>query len=977
MKRYHFSQRCALLFVVLATSALYAGTTGKVAGTVTDRETGEPLIGANVMIDGTTLGAATDLYGNFVILNIPPGTYSVRASMIGFQTTVLQDVVVNVDLTARADFELGMEVIGIDEVNVIAERPVVVMDLTSSEARISSEQLEAMPVTEIWDVLALQSGVTKDADGGIHIRGGRSSEVAYWIDGVSVTDVYDGGLAVGIDNQAIQELQVVSGTFNAEYGQAMSGIINMVTKDGGENYSASFTGYTGDYYSTDDIYRGIDDLNFGDPGNTPKAAEIADKYPLMGQLGKKLDLQASISGPVPLLKGFATFYTTGRYYRDNGYLNALNVLDMHESLLAEWEKPKDSDVLYEEVDLDGYGVYGLWAKVVPLAWREKVTSNSKLTLQLTNRLKLRLSLLTSDEVYQDWNHERQLVPDAEPFKFNQGKDLSLGITHSISASTFYELRLSQFYKAFQEYRFADPEDPGYIDPDFYFHTFIDERLIPEFSFDTWANSFHRFNRRSITDVGKLDLTSQITRTHQLKFGIEYRQHNLTLDDYDLTDEDVTDIVFTIKIPEKSVDSFNRKTYDVSPRELSVYLQDKIEYESVIMNMGLRWDYFDPNGLVPTNPAEPYIGNPRYSLLDSLTLEEREDIDWTPYAEIYHNPDLAGASGWWTTAEPQQQISPRIGIAYPISDKGVIHFSFGHFFQIPTFNRLFDNPGYKIPEATGKHGIFPNPELKPQKTVMYELGLRQGFGTDWGIDVTGFYRDVRDWVSSGIPIPLGPQEVGSYYTYVNKDYENVRGLTINLDRRFSRNYAINLSYTFQVAEGSNSDPDDEFAAVKDSKEPVRSISPMEWDQRHTLNGTLHIRTDRWGTTLLGHFGSGYPYTPAFIRGSLQGRDVSVAFVENSRRKPITYSLDLKLFYNIPFGRVQTQLFVNVYNLFDRRNPHTVYDNTGKANRSLEELLARQTGREIELYRPNSLSDYFIRPDWYSPPRQIQIGLKVTI
>ncbi|MFB0515678.1 MAG: TonB-dependent receptor domain-containing protein [Candidatus Neomarinimicrobiota bacterium] len=959
-------------------SISFAGTTGKVAGVVKDRETGEPLIGANVIIDGTTLGAATDVSGNFVILNVPPGTYNVRAMMIGYQTMVAQGIIVSIDLTTTVDFELGVEVIGVEEVTVIAERPVVVMDLTSSEARVSSEQLEAMPVTEIWDVLALQSGVTQDAGGGIHIRGGRSSEVAYWVDGISVTDVYDGGLAVGIDNHAIKELQVISGTFNAEYGQAMSGIINMVTKDGGDDYSVSFTGYVGDYYSKDKIYRGIDKLNFGDPGNTPEAARIADRLPALGQLGKKLDLQASLSGPVPLLKGLATFYTTTRYYRDNGYLNALNVFDMYEdTLFAVWEKPKDDGVSYEEVDLVGYGVYGLWAEIVPLAWREKVTSNSKLTLRLTDRLKLRLSLLTSDEVYQDWNHNRQLVPDAEPFKFNQGQDLSLGITHSLSARTFYELRLSQFYKAFQEYRFADPEDTSYIDSNFYFHTFIDERLIPQFSFDTWGISFHRFNRQSITNVAKLDLTSQINRTHQLKFGTEYRLHNLTLDDYDLTDEDVTDTVFTIKIPEKSVASFNRRSYDVAPRELFLYLQDKIEYESVIINVGLRWDHYDANGFEPTNAAEPYIGNPRYAPLDSLTIEQRENIDWTPFAEIYDDSTLIGATGWWSKTKPRQQLSPRFGIAYPISDQGVIHFSFGHFFQIPTFNRLFDNPGYKIPETTGRHGIFPNPALKPQKTVMYELGLRQGFGYDWSIDITSFYRDVRNWVSSGIPIELGPQKVGSYYTYVNKDYENVRGVTINLDKRYSRMYAVNLSYTFQVAEGSNSDPDDEFGAITAGEEPVRSIIPVEWDQRHTLNATLYVGTERWGATLLGHFGSGYPYTPSFIMGSLLGRDVSVALVENSRRKPVTYSFDLKLFYNLPIRVAQAQLFVNVYNLFDRRNAQTVFGDTGKANRSLEELLARQTGREIELYRPNTLTAFFTRPDWYSPPRQIQIGLNVSL
>lgn len=960
----------SLIILNLGVSAAFAGTTGKITGVVKDRETGEPLIGSNVIIEGTTLGAATSLDGSFVILNVPPGTYSVRAAMIGYQTVIAQNIGVSIDLTTRVDFELGVEVIGGEEVTVIAERPLVITDLTSSEARISSEQLETMPVTEIWDVLAIQSGVTQDEGGGIHIRGGRSSEVAYWVDGISVTDVYDGGLAIGVENNAIQELQVISGTFNAEYGQAMSGIINLVTKDGGKKYAASFSGYIGDYYSKDPTYCGLDAFNLGNPGNTPEAAPISKKIPVLGKLGHELNLQGSLSGPVPLLGKRATFYTTARYNRDNGYLNALRVFDMYENLAARWESPDNDDVPYEKIDLVGYE---LWAEIIPLNWREKFTSNSKLTFQLTNRLKLKLSLLTSDETYQDWNHNRQLAPDGEPLRFNTGQDIGLGISHSLSAKTFYELRLSRFYKEYQEYRFADPLDSGYVDENFIYH--IQARIMPVYSFDLYGISMHRFERQSTTNVAKFDMTSQVTPTHQLKFGAEYRLHNLTLDDYDLTDADLTDSVFTIKIPEKSVDILNRIYYDVTPLEMSIYLQDKIEYESVILNVGLRWDWFDAQGQVPTNPAEPYIGNPRNATIDdSMTIEQREDVDWTPFADIYDDSTLIGAKGWWTKTKPRQQISPRIGIAYPISDRGVIHFSFGHFFQIPPFRRLYDNAGYKIPETSGRFGIFPNPALKPQKTVMYELGLRQGIGANWSVDITGFYRDVRNWVSTGIPIDLGGG--ASYFTYVNKDYSNVRGVTINLDKRYSRSYAINLNYTFLVAEGSNSDPDDEYGANERGEEPPRSVIPLEWDRRHTFNGTLYIGTDRWGATLLGRFGSGYPYTPSFVTGTRLGRDVSVALVENSRRKPITYSLDLKLSYSLGLIGTQAQLFLNVYNLLDRRNEQTVYGDTGRTNRSLEELRAKGPAYETPL-RPNTIADWFNRPDWYSPPRQIQIGLNISL
>ncbi|MCK4577490.1 MAG: TonB-dependent receptor, partial [Candidatus Marinimicrobia bacterium] len=962
----------------------FAGTTGKIAGRITDRETGDPLIGANVIIDGTTLGAASNMDGYFVILNIPPGTYSLRTTMIGYTTIVSQNLRVSIDLTTTHNASMSVEALGGKEVVVTAERPLVTMDRTSSETRISAEQLDAMPVDNIWDVISIQGGVTKDAGGGIHIRGGRSSEVAYWVDGVSKTDVYDGGLAVNVDNTAVQELQVISGTFNAEYGQAMSGIINLVTKDGSDDYTGSLSGWGGGYYSTDPIYRDLDELDLNNESN----------------------LQFSLSGPVPLTGNRLTFYTTARKYRSNGHLKALDAFDKYEGFTGKVIFPEDApqDLLdaldfynidwaftmpdgYEEFDYGGYLVdpdaiiplaivgqysdYRLAAKIVPFSWRERLTTNSKLTMAVTDRLKLRLSYLTNEESYQDYEHEQQLVPDGELDKFNEGRDISLSMTHSITSNTFYSLRLADFYKKFKEYEFESPTDPRYIDPNFVYH--LESYIPPIYAFDTWGINMHRFQRQSNTRVAKFDLTSQLNYMHQVQFGGEIKKHHLTLDDYDITDVDETDLVFEIEIPEKAVDSYNRDYYDVKPQELGLYIQDKIEHRNVIINIGVRWDWFDAAGEIPTNPAEPYLGNPRNSTVDSMTIAERRNIDWTPFAQIYDDSSLIGKTGWWTPTEPVSQLSPRIGIAYPITEKGVIHFSFGHFFQIPTFNHLYDNPGYKVPETSGRFGIFPNAALKPQQTVMYELGLSQAFAQVWSVDLTTFYRDVRNWVSTGVPVDMGGG--ASYYGYVNKDYENVRGITLDVERHFRDYFAATLNYSFQVIEGSNSNPDDEYGAIERDEEPPRSIIPLEWDQRHTVNGTLFLGTDYWGATLLGRFGSGYPYTPENVAGEGLSQNLSVALVENSRRKPITYSFDLKLFYTLPLVGFNAQAFVNIYNLFDRRNEQTVYGNTGRTNR---DLTAPSDDNEAYAHflRPNKLSDFFNRPDWYSPPRQIQVGLNVS-
>ena len=201
------------------------------------------------MIDGTLMGAATDVDGNYFILQVPPGTYEIRFTMIGYQTVVMNEVRVRVDLTTTLNGELTESAVGLEEVVVQAERPMIQTDVTYSQANISSEEVEMLPVEEFEDVLALQAGVVSTG-GEIHVRGGRGGEISYMVDGITVTDPYNSGIAVEIENNAIQELQFISGTFNAEYGQAMSGIVNIITKDGDySKFSGSISGNVGDYIS--------------------------------------------------------------------------------------------------------------------------------------------------------------------------------------------------------------------------------------------------------------------------------------------------------------------------------------------------------------------------------------------------------------------------------------------------------------------------------------------------------------------------------------------------------------------------------------------------------------------------------------------------------------------------------------------------------------------------------------------------------
>ncbi|MBK7230053.1 MAG: TonB-dependent receptor [Ignavibacteriales bacterium] len=235
-----------ILLILFLPFFIYAGTTGKLAGTIKDAQTGEPLVGANVMIEGTNFGAATNADGEYVILNIAPGRYNIKFSFIGYETIVMQDVSIAVDQTTLLPVQLNSQSIQVDEIVVTARTPLIQKDVTSSISVITREEIDALPVSTFTELLSLQAGVTGSGSS-LHIRGGRSNEVAYMIDGTIVVDPLLGGLATDINNDAIQEMSLLSGTFNAEYGNALSGVVNIVTRDGADKFSGKLEARTSEF----------------------------------------------------------------------------------------------------------------------------------------------------------------------------------------------------------------------------------------------------------------------------------------------------------------------------------------------------------------------------------------------------------------------------------------------------------------------------------------------------------------------------------------------------------------------------------------------------------------------------------------------------------------------------------------------------------------------------------------------------------
>ncbi len=224
--------------LLLTNHLLFAGTTGKIAGRVIELETGLPLPGANVVIVGTTLGAATDADGYFTILNVPPDIYTIKATMIGYSDRIITEVNVKTDLTTKVDFSLTTEVLTSEEIVVVAVTPIVAVDLAGSHQTISARDIETLPVTSVGEAVGLQAGVSS----GFEVRGGAQSEVVFKVDGITLRDGRNNSPITDIPLSAVQEISVQKGGFTAEYNNVRSGIVNVVSKEGGiDNYSGTIT----------------------------------------------------------------------------------------------------------------------------------------------------------------------------------------------------------------------------------------------------------------------------------------------------------------------------------------------------------------------------------------------------------------------------------------------------------------------------------------------------------------------------------------------------------------------------------------------------------------------------------------------------------------------------------------------------------------------------------------------------------------
>lgn len=866
---------------------------GKLTGRVTD-ETGTPLPGVNVLVEGTTTGTATGADGDYIILRVTPGTQRIRFSMVGFQTQVVENVLIASNQTTTLDVTLREQVIGGQEVVVTAERPVVDVSLTSTMATVSREEISVLPVQRLDDIVNLQAGVVAGSDGS-HFRGGRVGEVQYQVNGVSVNNPYDNKSSVTLDRSVLQEVQVISGTFDAEYGQALSGVVNAVLRSGDEDrYEFSAEAYLGDYVS---------------PGNDSTYVQTAfgrqqvPLFPYIDEISPTAlqNYQASLSGPVPFLRR-TTFLVNGQRSVSTGHLYGLRLF-----------VPTDTN------DFETGAFY-------PTGNREVVAMNpdrrwsflGKLTTRPAPNLQLSYQALTGHSRRKSYAHNFRFNPDGTKTQREFSIVHGLDLTHTLSPLTFYELSVRHNYFDYEDLVFEDVHDPRYL-----------EAGLPSGAsyFENGAVvqgvDLDRFVQRTSGLVVKGTVTSQVTKVHLVKAGVEVQPSVMEFGRPGLVTTGLVGGIQQLVIKE---DSIGARVERYKPLQGAVFVQDRVEWHDLRIRAGLRLEYFDANGSVPSDPANP-AGT------------------------------IAGApASHPVSTSTKIALAPRLGISFPILETASLFFSFGHFYQMPGLGLLFDNADYSILEdlqaaSVTTDRVMGNPDLKPEFTAMYEFGFKSELTRDVGLDVNLFYKDIRDLL--GVEF-VSTYTAAEYPRFTNVDFGGVRGFTVAVDQRNFGPVSTTLDYTYQEAVGNSSDPKETANRVAAGEDPVPRQVPLNWDQRHTLNASVLVSAPRnYAVTGILRLSSGQPYTPTL------GSNFGAELEPNSGRKATSVVVDLRAEKYFRLAGLDLTGFARVFNLFDTHFANgSVYADTGSA-----------------FYTLNPIDQRFPNPGRLYAPRRVEIGLSL--
>ncbi|MGE5401458.1 MAG: TonB-dependent receptor [Ignavibacteriales bacterium] len=910
--------RTFLLLVLLTTIQIFAQT-GKITGVVKDSKTGETLLGANIILEGTKLGAASNMDGFYTILNVPPGTYNIKASLIGYNATNIRNVRVNIDQTTEQEIILAETSVQTAEVVVVAQTPVVQKDVSSSRINLSSKEMENLPVAQISNMVGLQAGID-----GTSFRGGSADQTTWMMNGITLRDERTNQPYTGISTTAIEEIQVQTGGFNAEYGNVRSGLVNVVSKEGKTDRFGVF------FYGR---YRPTAPKHFGNSPQDKNAfwmrPYVDDAVAWTGTGNGAWD--SYTRAQYPEFSGWNAL--SAQMFRDNP-ATALTPQELQKLYL--FQHRRNTDITKPDYDIDlsvtGYfpgisqhlgnlrflaayrGTREMY--IVPLS-RDAYTDNNfqlRLTADLAQGMKLNLEGLVGQQQGTSNNGTGDVGLFRSPYSiasslsnFSQYKTIEnrlftndyftpstvnmsnfgAKLTHVLSPSTFYEVTLSRFSSKYDT-------SPGRLRDTSRIYKFGNNYYVDESPYGFWeapTTGVENFrmsvgfsNSRDTSKVNaytaKFDLTSQLDKYNNVKTGFEFN-YSENLANYGSYDKFLPSGRY-------------RTTWNAYPIRGSVYAQDKLEFEGMIANLGVRVDYSAANSKWYT-VSNPY--SPAFSSSESLGIDTLLNLEPT---------------------KSNVTVSPRLGIAFPLSESSKLFFNYGHFRSMPTPTNL-----YLLRRFSDNNSVtyLANPNNPLPRTIMYELGYEQSFLDQFLVRLSGYYKDVA----------LQPLSVrytsrnGStdYSTPLPNSYADIRGFEATVTKNRGNWIQGFVNYTYMVSTSGrfgfaayNENPavqrENEREALNNynlvtkpvpqpyARANVDMFTPMEFGPKV---GGLYLLED-WRLSILATWRSGL-YDTWTGGGSIPGVQNNVQWLDN-------YNVDFKLAKNFNFGPLSMQLFIDVKN-----------------------------------------------------------------
>ncbi|HOJ17886.1 MAG: TonB-dependent receptor [Ignavibacteriales bacterium] len=916
---------------------------GKLSGKVVDAETREPLVGANVILIDTYLGAATDINGEYFVLNITPGTYNVKISYVGYAAKTIQEVRIVAGITQELNVELSTDftlpTIEVQGKKLFEEKS------TNTVKVIDASQIDRLPVKGVQNIASLQAGVvTLEGSGGvagnasINIRGGRGSEVLYIVDGVPQNTLYGRTSSTQVSNIAIDQISFQVGGYEAKYGQAQSGIVNVTTKSGSSTYNFLADAVTSTY---------LDNYGYN-------------------------EYSASLGGPIIPGNAKHTFFFSG----ERGWFKDAN--------------PSAITLEFPSVDKS----WDYRPNVPASVWRWNARTN-----HVFGDFSVRFGFLGNSRVSNVYSHYG--AKNAYDFydKFNTSNySLSGRISQTVSSSSFWNLNVGYKLYKYKRYNPAFEDNlMAYGDSTIWANqlgvTLLgDGRRVAATDevgiFRPYGYSFGFYQKRQEEAFNAdFDFTAQI-QNHLFEFGgglsyslvREFQGYPYLLkgidDDPSLTAEqnyikkfeDITPLVFGYDVTgntETTTSEANELLRPRTPLLAYAYIQDRYELSDLVINIGIRMDYFDVKSYKFKDPMLPFTGG-----------NNPNDFDINDF-------DIK---------KPELKFSPRIGIGFPVTENTVFHAQFGKFIQLPELFDLYFGPFDHASWLTYAPQSGFNGDLMTEETVQYEIGFRQMFGNNAALNMTAFYKNIKGLVNvqnNFFQRSSGGELITAIYPQ-NADFGTTKGFAFSLDVMNMSYFSVSAQYTYSVAEGTGSSTSSSQTAIfrNNDNEAPKVIAPLDFDQRHTatVNVDFYVPEgqlgllERFNVNMLFSINSGRPYTPLDYWDIVTGNDggPSTTGYVNSRYGPGSFRMDLRVEKTFNIGPVLLSPYLWVQNVFDADNVLAVYRSTGDPYTTgflnTEKGKARiATGGEAYAQDYKSLER---NPGNFGIPRQIRLGVKVN-